>query len=156
MLQSEADFARIIVGGRWLVNGQYLTTRLRQPNFNPAMGKTTKTTLWVRLSGLPLDYYGQEILTRIGNHLWKFLKIDARTLMLVCESLCESEYPTTPCTCCLYGQVPYVVFGHSKDVLPAVGVTVGGNTGTARYTMPNQKEALTSCTKGAALGFYMR
>lgn len=109
MLQSEADFARIIVGGRWLVNGQYLTTRLRQPNFNPAMGKTTKTTLWVRLSSLPLDYYGQEILTRIGNHLWKFLKIDARKLMLVCESLCESEYLTTPCTCCLYRQVPYAV-----------------------------------------------
>lgn len=52
---------------------------------------------------------------------------------------------------------PHVISNSSTcAVVPAVGVTVGGNTGTARYTMPNQKEALTSCTKGAALGFYMR
>lgn len=49
-------------------------------NFWPSKGYANQLAMWVRLSGLPIEYYDHKVLTFIGNRIGKAIKVDKNTL----------------------------------------------------------------------------
>ncbi|MCI17709.1 hypothetical protein A2U01_0038859 [Trifolium medium] len=51
------------------------------PNFQPASDTIEEVAVWVRISGLPIEYYDAKVLRLIGNRVGKTVKVDKTTLM---------------------------------------------------------------------------
>ncbi|GAU10508.1 hypothetical protein TSUD_420790 [Trifolium subterraneum] len=58
----------------------YLTVKEWSPNFQPESDTIEEVAVWVRISGLPIEYYDSEILHFIGNRMGKTVKVDKNTL----------------------------------------------------------------------------
>ncbi|KAH0781570.1 hypothetical protein KY290_001168 [Solanum tuberosum] len=78
-LSKEETSTYVLQNGPWFINGYFLSTKIWEPNFNPAKAKQIFTTIWVRLPQLPTEFYDGILLRRIGNSIGKLLKIDACT-----------------------------------------------------------------------------
>jgi hypothetical protein len=76
----EEDYWKVVNGGPWFINQQFLTIRRWSPGFRPSEAKISTTAVWARLPELPIELYDMNILRRIGNQLGSLLKIDARTM----------------------------------------------------------------------------
>lgn len=50
-----------------------------RPNFDPLTDKTEKVIVWVRLPDLPMEYYNQEFLFRVGRMIGEPMMIDSAT-----------------------------------------------------------------------------
>ncbi|XVF38113.1 hypothetical protein REPUB_Repub20aG0070400 [Reevesia pubescens] len=58
------------------LGGYYLTVRQWTQNFDPLLDKIEKVIAWVRLLGLPLEYYNGLSLTRIRNIIGRVIRFD--------------------------------------------------------------------------------
>uniref|UniRef100_A0A2N9F7I4 CCHC-type domain-containing protein n=1 Tax=Fagus sylvatica TaxID=28930 RepID=A0A2N9F7I4_FAGSY len=76
----EDDYWKVMRGGPWFINQQFLTIRRWSPGFRPSEAKISTTAVWARLPELPIELYDMNILRRIGNQLGYLLKVDARTM----------------------------------------------------------------------------
>ncbi|XP_028119187.1 uncharacterized protein LOC114316702 [Camellia sinensis] len=59
----------------------YLTVRKWEPDFKASEAFETTTTIWVRFSELPLEYFQEKVLYAIAKQIGKPLKIDLTTAM---------------------------------------------------------------------------
>ncbi|XP_057730364.1 uncharacterized protein LOC130945678 [Arachis stenosperma] len=75
--QEDLDFA--LTGGPWRICYYYLALRPWKPNFNPVEATIDYIVAWVRLPGLAIEYYEEEMLKKIGNILGRTLKLDSNT-----------------------------------------------------------------------------
>jgi hypothetical protein len=66
--------------GPWFIYDHYLTVQDWKPNFNPMSDTIKEVAVWMRISGLPIEYYDSQILSFIGNHVGKTVKVDKNTL----------------------------------------------------------------------------
>ncbi|XP_061357677.1 uncharacterized protein LOC133301986 [Gastrolobium bilobum] len=73
------DLLFALNGGPWIIFGHYLSLRRWEPAFRPNAASVMKIAAWVRLPGIPLEYYDEAFFRRIGNWLGKMLKIDKTT-----------------------------------------------------------------------------
>ncbi|KAK7362968.1 hypothetical protein VNO77_05093 [Canavalia gladiata] len=67
-------------GGPWLINNHYLTVQTWKRNFNSRAEKIRNIAIWVRLPGLPGDYYDRKFFYNLGNKIGKAIKVDEMTL----------------------------------------------------------------------------
>jgi NMD protein affecting ribosome stability and mRNA decay len=51
------------------------------PNFHPQSDTIKKVAVWVRISGLPIEYYDSRVLRNIGNKIGSTVKVDKNTVM---------------------------------------------------------------------------
>ena len=58
---SNYDFT--LTGGPWLLFDHYLTVRPWDPGFDPNNTEIEKTTFWVRILGIPMEFLDTKILT---------------------------------------------------------------------------------------------
>ncbi|KAA8549778.1 hypothetical protein F0562_001205 [Nyssa sinensis] len=77
---SQANCARVVTGGPWVIMDHYLTVRRWEPKFQPALAQVLKTAMWIRLRGVPVEYYDKRVLTEVGRKLGKPLKNDSNTV----------------------------------------------------------------------------
>lgn len=77
---NEDDYRFALTEGPWLIFDHYLTVRERCPNFYPSEASLEKAAVWVRLSGLPIEYYDERVLKALGNKIGKTIKVDKTTL----------------------------------------------------------------------------
>ncbi|KAJ1408029.1 hypothetical protein SESBI_23885 [Sesbania bispinosa] len=75
-----ADVSRVFEGGPWMILDHYLMIRKWHPEFFPSQDEFKRVAVWVRIPGLPIEYYDKHILWRIGSSLGFMLKIDNNTL----------------------------------------------------------------------------
>ncbi|KAK3018188.1 hypothetical protein RJ639_005165 [Escallonia herrerae] len=61
------DYRKAPELGPWFLGRNYLSVQKWVPNFNPANHKISTIAVWIRLNGLPIEYYDKEILTLIGK-----------------------------------------------------------------------------------------
>lgn len=73
------DHARVLKGGPWFVGGHYLSIRGWEPNFRPKNANLSSVAVWVRLPGLPIEYYELSVLRIIGKAIGPILRIDTHT-----------------------------------------------------------------------------
>jgi hypothetical protein len=78
---SSEDQYRAIAERPWMIYDHYLVVRPWSSNFDPANATVYKTAVWVRFSGLPIEYYDSRILHFIGNRIGKTVKVDKNTLL---------------------------------------------------------------------------
>ncbi|KAK4286585.1 hypothetical protein QN277_003121 [Acacia crassicarpa] len=78
-LTNRDDYSFALTGGPWLIYDHYLIVKPWEANFRPDIDVIEKAAVWVRIPKLPLQYYDEEALTRIGNRIGKTLKVDMNT-----------------------------------------------------------------------------
>lgn len=59
-----------------MIYDHYLTVREWSPNICHASDVIVHLMVWVRISGLPIDYYEHRVLTCLGNKLGKMIKVN--------------------------------------------------------------------------------
>jgi hypothetical protein len=76
----EDDQYSALMDGPWFIYDHYLTVKEWSPNFHPASDTIKEVAVWLRISGLPIEFYDSEILHYIGNRVGKTVKVDKNTL----------------------------------------------------------------------------
>jgi hypothetical protein len=76
---SEDQYAALMEGP-WFIYDHYLTVKEWSPNFHPASDTISKVAVWVRISGLPIEYYDGKVLHSIGDRIGRTVKVDKNTL----------------------------------------------------------------------------
>ncbi|PNY15775.1 hypothetical protein L195_g012478 [Trifolium pratense] len=76
---SKEDHYRALIDGPWMIYDNYLVVREWSPNFHPSGEVIEKVAVWVRFSGLPIEYYDTKMLHFIGNRIGRTVKVDRTT-----------------------------------------------------------------------------
>ncbi|QHO20966.1 uncharacterized protein DS421_11g342530 [Arachis hypogaea] len=84
---AQDDLDHALLDGPWKIYDHYLAIRLWEPNFNPLLTTIDKITAWVRLPGLPIELYNDQILRKIGDLIGKTCKVDYNT-----SHLCRGKF----------------------------------------------------------------
>ena len=69
------DCEKVLERGPWLIHQHYITLRQWTPDFKPSEATTTHLKVWVDLLELPMEYYDNEVLLRIGAAIGRPVKI---------------------------------------------------------------------------------
>ncbi|CAN1130296.1 hypothetical protein LINPERHAP2_LOCUS5742 [Linum perenne] len=75
-----ADYERAMFGGPWMVNDHYVVIQEWRPYFRPEETLLSTLRVWVRLPGIPFEYFDREILKIIGDRIGRTVRIDHTTL----------------------------------------------------------------------------
>ncbi|PKI37423.1 hypothetical protein CRG98_042209 [Punica granatum] len=78
---TRTDFVRVIRDSPWFVGRQFLTIRLWEPSFQPSKASFSAVVVWARLPKLPIEFYSEKLLSKIGNRIGPLLRIDSRTCL---------------------------------------------------------------------------
>ncbi|KAK6773713.1 hypothetical protein RDI58_028951 [Solanum bulbocastanum] len=70
---------KILLNGRWFINGHFPSVQIWVPNFMPNTKTHNSSVVWVRLPQLPTEFYDAVILEKNGNTIGTLLKVDACT-----------------------------------------------------------------------------
>lgn len=68
--------------GPWIILGHYLTVQEWEPNFFPHKNKLNKLLVWVRFPTLPIEYFDDEFLAKIGRNIGRPVKVDTTTSLI--------------------------------------------------------------------------
>ncbi|CAN1167006.1 Putative ribonuclease H protein At1g65750 [Linum perenne] len=74
--ETVADYERALFGGPWMINDHYVVIQEWRPYFRPEDTILTTLRVWVRLPGLPLEYFDHSILKIIGDRIGRTVRID--------------------------------------------------------------------------------
>lgn len=58
----------------------YLTVNKWKPNFRPSEAVISSTMVWIRLPEIPIEFFNEPSLMKIGNKLGKAVRVDRTTL----------------------------------------------------------------------------
>ncbi|XP_019155204.1 PREDICTED: uncharacterized protein LOC109152077 [Ipomoea nil] len=78
-LQRDYDIARC--EGPWIIQDHYLVVQQWKPNFRPQTSKIQKICAWVRLPDIPIEYFDEDTLIKLGDKIGKTIKIDDTTCL---------------------------------------------------------------------------
>lgn len=73
-----------MVNGLWVINDHYLHIRHWEPNFVAKSAKIESLLVWVRFPILPVEYFNEYWLKRVGNRIGRTAKVDRTMLMAAC------------------------------------------------------------------------
>ena len=73
------DYEAILQRGPWFIGEHFLSIRPWEPNFRPESTNVTSVAVWIRLNGLPIEYYNSEALLQIGKSIGNVLRVDTHT-----------------------------------------------------------------------------
>ncbi|XP_019160758.1 PREDICTED: uncharacterized protein LOC109157313 [Ipomoea nil] len=79
--ESQNDYDHVKLGGPWMLLDHYLVVQEWEPNFNPTSNITRKLLAWIRLPTLPIEYFEDEFLMKIGRQLGRPIKVDVTTCL---------------------------------------------------------------------------
>ncbi|KAK3220958.1 hypothetical protein Dsin_014928 [Dipteronia sinensis] len=73
------DLETVLTGRPWVIANQYLIVKKFKPNFVPGEDEIRRMLVWVRLSKLPMEWIGVNLLRIIGGMLGTTIKFDPIT-----------------------------------------------------------------------------
>lgn len=74
--RNKEEYDRVLDGGPWIIQGHYVTISKWRPEFRASSNKILSTLVWIQVPGLPVEYYTEDFLMKLGNTLGKAVKID--------------------------------------------------------------------------------
>ncbi|GLJ26786.1 hypothetical protein SUGI_0522410 [Cryptomeria japonica] len=74
----EEEKERILQGGVWALNDLPLYIKKWHPNFNPAKLNPYDKLDWIRVYNLPIEYWLEEYLEKIGKSMGTLMEIDVQ------------------------------------------------------------------------------
>ena len=78
----DEDRSKVIDGGPWMINGDYLAVKKWTPDFNPSEACFGRTMVWVHFSMLNFMYYDERMLKVIAEGVGKPIRFDLTTAKL--------------------------------------------------------------------------
>ncbi|KAK7838579.1 uncharacterized protein CFP56_019525 [Quercus suber] len=69
----------VLKGGPWFVGQQFLAIRKWEPEFKAEEASFSSVAVWIRLPGLPIEFYEPTILKKVGSAIGPVLRIDSYT-----------------------------------------------------------------------------
>ncbi|CAN1133019.1 hypothetical protein LINPERHAP2_LOCUS7404 [Linum perenne] len=78
--ESIDDQDRAMFGGPWMVGDHYVVLQNWRPYFRPEDASLSTLRVWIRLLGLPIEYFDSTVLSTIGDKIGKTIRIDHTTL----------------------------------------------------------------------------
>ncbi|KAJ0101782.1 hypothetical protein Patl1_05175 [Pistacia atlantica] len=147
-LTGRMDYEYALTGGPWLMFDHYLTLKQWHPDFDPAMAMIDRILAWIRLPGLPVEYYDDEFLQCVGNVVGKTIKIDDNTTSQCREkdNVKKIEYEGVHLICFGRGKDDHDAThcpSHTKEALsqetPRTSDTINGTTGRAEMLQSKDK-----------------
>jgi hypothetical protein len=70
-----------VIGERpWMIFDHYLAVSSWTPDFDPAQDNIDRTSVWIRIPGLGMEYYDESVLLALGAAVGKPVKVDIRTI----------------------------------------------------------------------------
>ncbi|XP_061374680.1 uncharacterized protein LOC133316898 [Gastrolobium bilobum] len=76
------DYVFVQQQGPWVVADHYLIVQRWRPNFDPYDDKVKKLAVWIRIPGVPREFYTHKDLWRMGNMVGRTLRIDESSLRI--------------------------------------------------------------------------
>ncbi|XP_058775627.1 uncharacterized protein LOC131649904 [Vicia villosa] len=76
----EDDKNAALADGPWFIYDHYLTVKEWSPDFHPESDAIVNVAVWIRISGLPVEYYDPKVLHVIGDLVGRTVKVDKNTL----------------------------------------------------------------------------
>ncbi|GLJ54076.1 hypothetical protein SUGI_1157670 [Cryptomeria japonica] len=76
LFEDEAERERILNQENWFVVGHAMYIQLWTPNFNPIPLVVYSNPIWISLYNLPIEYWGEVYLEKIGRMLGTVLEVD--------------------------------------------------------------------------------
>ncbi|KAJ1377585.1 Endonuclease/exonuclease/phosphatase superfamily [Sesbania bispinosa] len=86
------DLQHVLDDGPWMLTDHYVVIQRWRPGFLPFQDNLQRVSVWIRVPGLPIEFYDKTVLYRIGNVLGKTVKLDTNTLCAKKDS--EGEFAT--------------------------------------------------------------
>ncbi|XP_061350093.1 uncharacterized protein LOC133295303 [Gastrolobium bilobum] len=74
------DYNFVLQEGPWIVADHYVMVQRWRPFFNPHDDDFKKLAVWLRIPGLPIEFYTSKHLCNIGNLFGRTLKIDRNSI----------------------------------------------------------------------------
>ena len=78
-LTLKEDFEKVLQKGPWFIGEHFLSIRPWEPDFKPEVANVSSIAVWIRLNGLPIEYYNAEALHLIGKAIGNVLRVDTHT-----------------------------------------------------------------------------
>ncbi|XP_074267507.1 uncharacterized protein LOC141590888 [Silene latifolia] len=76
---SKQNYEFVMTQGPWMIDDHYLTIRKWIPNFTPSADNIKFLTAWVRIPNLPVEYFNEMFLKKIGSKIGKVIRVDKNT-----------------------------------------------------------------------------
>ncbi|GLJ36461.1 hypothetical protein SUGI_0732240 [Cryptomeria japonica] len=73
---SEEERQKILEGGLWTMNDKPMYIQKWYRNFNPLKTEPYEKPIWIRLNNLPMEYWSEEALEKIGRSMGTLMEID--------------------------------------------------------------------------------
>nr|POE64126.1 uncharacterized protein CFP56_08497 [Quercus suber] len=73
------DYEATLKKGPWFIGEHFLSIKPWEPNFHLESANVTSVAVWIRLNGLPIEYYNLEALLQIGKATGNVLRVDTHT-----------------------------------------------------------------------------
>ncbi|KAJ1441395.1 Ribonuclease H-like superfamily [Sesbania bispinosa] len=73
------DLNKVLEGGPWVIMGHYLVIQRWKPEFLPYEDELKRVSVCIRIPELPIEYYDNHVLWRIGDVVGRTVKVDANT-----------------------------------------------------------------------------
>ncbi|XP_019189014.1 PREDICTED: uncharacterized protein LOC109183389 [Ipomoea nil] len=77
--QQQQDCIHALVDGPWKLFDQYVVAQRWRPNFDPTTAKVERMAVWVRLPGLPVEFFIEDATKAILRNIGTPLKLDTTT-----------------------------------------------------------------------------
>ncbi|XP_031124243.1 uncharacterized protein LOC116026956 [Ipomoea triloba] len=153
--------------GPWIIMGHYLTVQQWVPNFFPHKNKLDKLLVWVRFPAVPIEYFDDDFLKKIGKYIGRPIKVDTTTSLVsigkfarVCVELdltkpllskftlggevIPIEYEGIQMVCFQCG-----IFGHKKEQCGLVNQETGKETNDPGTEQAQMAESSTNASPNA-------
>nr|XP_023893045.1 uncharacterized protein LOC112005023 [Quercus suber]POF21440.1 uncharacterized protein CFP56_18483 [Quercus suber] len=78
-LSLKEDFEAVLQKGPWFIGENFLSIRPWVPDFKPELANVSSIAVWIRLNGLPIEYYNAEALYLIKKAIGNVLRVDTHT-----------------------------------------------------------------------------
>ncbi|XP_061357986.1 uncharacterized protein LOC133302248 [Gastrolobium bilobum] len=76
----EEDYTHVLQERPWIIVDHYVVVQQWRPFFDPYDETFRKLAVWIRIPGLPIEFYTTQHLWQIGNLFGKTLKIDHNSI----------------------------------------------------------------------------
>lgn len=73
---AEEDYNFAKFEGPWMIIDHYLIVKSWEPNFDPQEDKTKKLLVWVHFPYLPIEYYYEQFLMKVGEKIGRPVMIE--------------------------------------------------------------------------------
>ncbi|XP_031111866.1 uncharacterized protein LOC116015840 [Ipomoea triloba] len=80
--ESQRDYEFAKFEGPWIILGHYLTVQEWEPNFHPYKNKLSKLLVWARFPAIPIEYFEERFLLKIGKQIGCPVKVDTTTSLV--------------------------------------------------------------------------